>query len=197
MKKEFQSIYDEIAELMGSALDDSAHSYRTFSFASIEEKYPKVRTVVLRDFSKENNYFEFHSDMRSPKIKELKNNNNFSSMFYCSEKKVQIRYSGKVKIFSNCKESEARWTKVSPSSKRCYLGPYSPSESLSEYHPNIPSNVKFKNPSEEEALSGYKNFVIIRCTFDNIDYLKLKYSGHFRCNFKINDKIITANWVAP
>ena len=73
----------------------------------------------------------------------------------------------------------------------------SPSESLSEYHPNIPESVQFKNPSDEESLDGYKNFVIVRCYFDKIDYLKLKYSGHFRCSFMLNESGIDAEWIAP
>lgn len=197
MEKEFQNIYDEIVDLMKSALNDSSHTYRTFSFASIDEKSPKVRTVVLRSFSIKDNYFEFHSDIRSPKLSELKKNKNFSALFYSSETKVQIRFSGKVKTLYNCSETEKRWEQVTPSSKRCYMGPYSPSESLNEYHPNIPENFQFNNPSDEESSAGYKNFVIIRCFFDRLDYLKLKYSGHSRCCFKFYENDIIAEWIAP
>jgi len=197
MKKEFQNIYNEIVGLMQDAISESSHSYRTFSLASVDDKFPKVRTVVLRDFCTKNNYFEFHSDIRSPKLAELKKNNNFSALFYSSQTKVQIRYIGKTKVIYDCSETEKRWDKVTPSSKRCYMGPYSPSESLSEYHPNIPESVQFKNPSDEESLSGYKNFVIIRCYFDRVDYLKLKYSGHYRCNFTLNKNKIDAEWIAP
>jgi len=52
MEKEFQNIYDEIVDLMENAISESAHPYRTFSLASVDDKSPKVRTVVLRDFSK-------------------------------------------------------------------------------------------------------------------------------------------------
>ena len=197
MEKEFQNIYDEIVDLMENAISESAHPYRTFSLASVDDKSPKVRTVVLRDFSKKNNYFEFHSDIRSPKLAELKNNNNFSALFYSSQTKVQIRFNGKTKVFYDCSETKKRWDQVTPSSKRCYMGPYSPSESLSEYHPNIPESVQFKNPSDKESLIGYKNFVIVRCYFDKIDYLKLKYSGHFRCSFMLNESGIDAEWIAP
>jgi|TARA_B100001093_G_scaffold487788_1_gene524361 hypothetical protein len=197
MEKEFQNIYDEIVGLMQDAISESSHAYRTFSLASVDDKSPKVRTVVLRDFNKKNNYFEFHSDIRSPKLTELKNNNNFSALFYSSQNKVQIRFSGKAEVFYNCSETVKRWEQVTPSSKRCYMGPFSPSESLSKYHPNIPESVKFKNPSDKESSAGYKNFVIVRCHFNQVDYLKLKYSGHFRCNFVLSKAKINAEWIAP
>ena len=77
------------------------------------------------------------------------------------------------------------------------MGPFSPSESLEKYHPNIPDDVKFKNPTEQESSVGYNNFVIIRCHFYEIDFLKLKYSGHQRCKFIFDKEKINANWLAP
>ena len=74
LKKEFKEIYEKIESLMSQALKNSAHPYRTFSLASIDEKMPSLRTVVLRDFSLEENHFDCHSDLRSPKIKELNKN---------------------------------------------------------------------------------------------------------------------------
>ena len=76
-KKEFQEIYKKIDDLMSEALKDSSHPYRTFSLATVDEKMPSLRTVVLRDFSLNKQYFDCHSDLRSPKIKELNKNRNF------------------------------------------------------------------------------------------------------------------------
>ena len=196
-KKEFKEIYEKIESLMSEALKDSAHPYRTFSLATIDEKMPNLRTVVLRDFSLESKFFDCHSDLRSPKIKQLEKNNEFSALFYSSEKKIQLRFKGTVEIFHNNSITKQRWDIVTPSSKRCYMGPFSPSESLEEYHPNIPDDVKFKNPSEQESSVGYNNFVIIRCHFYEIDFLKLKYSGHQRCKFIFDKEKINVSWVAP
>ena len=182
---------------MSQALKNSVHPYRTFSLATIDEKMPSLRTVVLRDFSLEENFFDCHSDLRSPKIKQLEKNNEFSALFYSSEKKIQLRFKGTVEIFHKNSITKQRWDNVTPSSKRCYMGPYNPSDRLEEYHPNIPNNVQFKDPIDQESLSGYKNFVIIRCHFYEIDFLKLKYSGHQRCKFIFDKEKINVSWVAP
>ena len=151
LNKEFQEIYEKIEELMIDALKNSAHPFRTFSLASIDEKMPSLRTVVLRDFSIDSRFLDCHSDLRSPKVDELKKNNKFSALFYSTEKKIQLRFKGEVEIFHKNSITKQRWDSVTPSSKRCYMGPFSPSESLEEYHPNIPDDVKFKNPSEQES----------------------------------------------
>ena len=77
LNKEFQEICEKIEELMINALKNSAHSFRTFSLASIDDKMPSLRTVVLRDFSIDNRFLDCHSDLRSPKVEELKKNNKF------------------------------------------------------------------------------------------------------------------------
>ena len=197
LKNEFKEIYEKIEQSMSNALKNSAHPYRTFSLASLDDKMPSLRTVVLRDFSIDDRFFDFHSDVRSPKINQLKKNNKFSALFYSSEKKIQLRFKGAVKIFHKNSITKQRWENITPSSKRCYMGPFSPSESLEEYHPNIPDDVKFKNPSDQESSVGYNNFVIIRCQFHEIDFLKLKYSGHQRCKFIFKKENVKVNWVAP
>ena len=197
LKKEFQEIYEKIEQSMNDALKNSAHPYRTFSLATVDDKMPSVRTVVLRDFSIDNRFLDCHSDLRSPKIKELKKNDKFSALFYSSEKKIQLRFNGRVEIFHKNSITKQRWSNTTPSSKRCYMGPFSPSKTLEEYHPNIPDNVKFKNPSDQESSVGYNNFVIIRCHFKEIDFLKLKYSGHLRCKFVFDEENVEVNWVAP
>ena len=197
LKNEFKEIYEKIEQSMSNALKNSAHPYRTFSLASLEEKMPSLRTVVLRDFSIDDRFFDCHSDVRSPKINQLKNNNKFSALFYSSQKKIQLRFKGIVKIFHKNSITKQRWENITPSSRRCYMGPFSPSESLEEYHPNIPDDVKFKNPSDQESSVGYNNFVIIRCQFHEIDFLKLKYSGHQRCKFIFKKENVKVNWVAP
>jgi len=197
LKKEFKEIKEKIESLMFEALEDSAHPYRTFSLATVDEKMPNLRTVVLRDFSLESNFFDCHSDSRSPKIKQLEKNKEFSALFYSSEKKIQLRFKGTVKIFHKDSTTKQRWDTITPSSKRCYMGPYSPSDILEEYHPNIPDNVQFQDPTDQDSISGYNNFVIIRCHFYEIDFLKLKYSGHQRCKFIFDKKKINVSWVAP
>ena len=197
MKKEFQEKLDDLKSLMKDALKDSKHSFRIFALGSSSNTKPNIRTVVLRDFSLNNRNIDCHSDIRSPKINELNQNNYVEAMFYCSDNKIQARISGNVEIIHNNKETLDRWNSLTESSKRCYLGPYSPSTMLESYHANIPDDFKFKNPTPEQSKIGYKNFVIIRIHFLKIDFLELKYSGHKRIKFDFSNKEISANWIAP
>ena len=56
------------------------------------------RIVVLRKSERENNLLQFHTDLRSPKVDILKNNNNASLVFYDKEEKIQLRVKVTCKI---------------------------------------------------------------------------------------------------
>ena len=44
LKKEFKEIYEKIESLMSEALKDSAHPYRTFSLATIDEEVQRLNS---------------------------------------------------------------------------------------------------------------------------------------------------------
>ena len=77
MNKEFTEIYDFIDGEMSSAVSDYKNPFHLFVIGNSSENIPHIRTVVLRHFSISKKIFEFHSDIRSPKISELKTNPNF------------------------------------------------------------------------------------------------------------------------
>ena len=133
----------------------------------------------------------------SPKVKQLNVNSNFSALFYNPDTKIQLRFSGTTNILHKDESTQKRWIGISNSSRRCYLGPYSPSSTIEEDHPNIPDEFRFGDPKIEETEKGFENFVIVQCKFTSIDYLSLKYSGHSRCRFDFIGKNVSVCWLAP
>jgi hypothetical protein len=197
MNKKFTEIYNSIDDDMTSAVPDYKDPLHLFYIANSSKKIPNIRTVVLRNFSMSKKIFEFHSDIRSPKIKQLNINPNFSALFYNPDKKIQLRFSGITKILHKDASTKKRWSGISNSSRRCYLGPFNPSSTIEDDHPNIPDEFRFGDPKIEETEKGFENFVIVQCQFTSIDYLSLKYSGHSRCRFDFNGKNVSVCWLAP
>ena len=197
MNKKFTEIYNSIDDDMTSAVPDYKDPFHLFYIANSSKKIPNIRTVVLRNFSMSKKIFEFHSDIRSPKIKQLNINPNFSALFYNPDKKIQLRFSGITKILHKDASTKKRWSGISNSSRRCYLGPFNPSSTIEDDHPNIPDEFRFGDPKIEETEKGFENFVIVQCQFTSIDYPSLKYSGHSRCRFDFNGKNVSVCWLAP
>ena len=109
MNKKFTEIYNSIDDNMTSAVPDYKDPFHLFYIATSSEKTPNIRTVVLRSFSMNKNFFEFHSDIRSPKIEQLNINSNFSALFYNPDTKIQLRFSGTTNILHKDESPQKRW----------------------------------------------------------------------------------------
>ena len=59
-------------EELHNAVENGKHDYHCFYLATVSFKTPRLRTVVLRSFDKDENSISFHTDLRSKKIKEMR-----------------------------------------------------------------------------------------------------------------------------
>ena len=82
------------------------------------------------------------------------------SSFYSFTNKGQNNISAKV------------WSNTALQSRKCYMGPYNPSEALDEWHPNIPLEYLKTDPEREHSEQGYANFVHIELKIVELDVLE-------------------------
>ena len=57
--------------------------------------------VVLRKADQQNNFIQYHSDIRSSKIQKIKKNPKCSILFYGKEEKIQLRVKAECEINYN------------------------------------------------------------------------------------------------
>ena len=182
-----KNIYkNELASLF-DAVENSKNLYHTFTFTSINNNFPESRTVVLRDLELDPLKIYFNTDYRSPKIKELINNDLCSTLFYDQKRKVQLRFKCKAVIHYDNDMSKKAWKSTTLQSRKCYMAPYSPSELLDDWHPNIPLEYLKKDPDEKHSQEGYANFAHIELIVLEADVLELHHDGHVRFKVKGDD----------
>ena len=76
-------IVEEIWSHLQKSIKDRNHDFNSAVFTNLDnENLPSSKTIILKNISKENNTLIFHSDYRSPKIKEIKKNNKCLILFY-------------------------------------------------------------------------------------------------------------------
>ena len=78
----FSKIEKKIWELLNTAVNERSSEFRTPVFICGDDKDLDGRVVVLRKADKDKNFIQFHSDIRSSKIKKIKKNPNCSILFY-------------------------------------------------------------------------------------------------------------------
>ena len=194
--EDFSEIEKKIWNLLTEAVKDRSSEFRTPVFICGNDKDLDGRVVVLRKADQKNNFVQFHSDIRSPKIKKIKKNPNCSILFYGKKEKIQLRLKTECEVNFNNEITKESWKKTGHVSRKCYLvtnGPGTVSEK-----PTSGLDSKFDNFdfTKEEGEEGYKNFSVIKCKIKSIEWLYLAAKGHRRAliNFEGSKKF---TWLVP
>jgi len=189
-------IKKKIWSLLTNAVKDRSSDFRTPVFICGNDKDLDGRVVVLRKADQKNNIIQYHSDIRSSKIKKIKKNPSCSMLFYGKEEKIQLRIKATCEVNYNNEISRESWENTGHISRKCYLvtnGPGSLSDKPTSGLDNKFDNFDF---TKEESEAGYKNFCVIRCKIKSIEWLYLAAKGHRRALIDINNpKNFT--WLVP
>jgi len=192
----FADIEKKIWSLLDDAVTNRASPFRVPVFICGSQNDFDGRIVVLRKSDQSNKLLQFHTDIRSDKIKKLKDNNNASILFYDKEEKIQVRVKVKCTINHKNEVTKQSWLKTGHMSRKCYLidnGPGTESNTpTSGLKPEL-DNFEFTMEQSEE---GYKNFTVIQCKIKSLEWLYLAAKGHRRARLEFFD-YTKGYWLVP
>ena len=194
--EDFSEIEKKIWSLLDDAVTNRTSPFRIPVFICGSFNDFDGRIVVLRKSDQSNKLLQFHSDIRSDKIKKLKDNNNASMLFYDKEEKIQVRAKVECTINYENEITKQSWLKTGHMSRKCYLvdnGPGTESDTpTSGLKPKL-DNFEFTMEQSEE---GYKNFTVIQCKIISLEWLYLSAKGHRRARFEFSD-YTKGYWLIP
>ena len=181
----------EAENLISDGVENSKSMFHTPVLSSFVEKTISTRTVVLREFDSKNRTLRFHTDIRSGKIEELKENSISSVHGYDPDLKVQIRLKGKTSLHIDNEISKKAWAESREMSKMCYSVKDSPGNKISSPEP-------FDLIKEEIDIElGYNNFAVLHFSYDSLEFLFLKGAGHRRSLFDWSSDQLESSWLIP
>ena len=155
------------------------------------------RIVVLRNANSDQHTIRFHSDIRSPKVNNLKKNSKVFFIFYDKEEKIQLRVSGDAIINYKNNITKVSWEKTAHMSRKCYLAAHAPGTVSEKPTSGVSDKVENLKYTLEESESGYENFCVIETKIDSIEWLYLAAKGHRRAKFEYSKNNIKKNWLTP
>ena len=190
-----KEIEKKIWDLLSNAVSDRSSEFRTPVFICGNDKNLDGRVVVLRKADRQNNFIQYHSDIRSSKIEKIKKNPNCSILFYGKEEKIQLRIKASCEVNYNNDVTKQSWDKTGHISRKCYLVTNGPGTQSDK--PTSGLEAKFNDFSftKEESETGYKNFCVIKCKIKSIEWLYLAAKGHRRARFEIDNN--KEYWLVP
>ena len=175
-----QSIADELLEnanvLLDAGVTTGNHPFHQFVISTSVDNIPEQRTVVLRQWVLKRRSIIFHTDIRSPKVEQLKSNNNCSVLFYSKPDKMQLRFKCTAHVHYKDRLSDYLYSQTSDSQRECYSYSKAPSIECLE-------TTKEEWLHQSQAITEvdpYENFAACVCNFNELELLYLSYKGHTR-----------------
>tara|TARA_B100000609_G_scaffold193859_1_gene185727 strand:- start:471 stop:1079 length:609 start_codon:yes stop_codon:yes gene_type:complete len=156
-----------------------------------DQNKPNTRNVVLRDFSYDNLTIRFHTDKRSSKIRDIRNNKSICLIGYDKKAKLQIRIDADAYSIDDREILKDIWKKMYPMSRECYRVSKSPGEKIESLN-----EVTF-DEDDETNLIGFDNFAAIQCDIKTIEVLYLSHINHIRAKYTKIDGILKGEWIIP
>lgn len=145
---------------------------------------PQLRIMILRDVSRDARTLRFHTDSRSIKAEQLRQNPATSVLIYDPAAKVQIRMSGKTHFTATGAVADIAWSASTPFARRCYMAEAAPGTPLAEPSSGLPDWIAGKQPEEEQLADYRANFAALLVEVDTIEWLYLANAGHRRARWQ-------------
>ena len=188
---EYNEIYQtlESADLiLNNAVENAKTLFHTLAVSSIDNNQIATRVMVLREFNLKERYIRFHTDYRAAKIDHYSENNSASVLGYDPNLKIQIKLQGSISVHYNDYLTQAAWEGSTTRSKKCYSVKGGSTLEISD-----PKEYDLKDGNIED---GYMNFAVLKFSFNNLEFLHLKSSGHRRALHSWNESF-TSTWLVP
>ena len=160
---------------------------------------PQLRIMILRNLSRGNRAIRFHTDARSIKVEQIRQNPAASVLIYDPSAKVQIRLSGKASLSLTDDTADAAWMGSTPFARRCYMAEAAPGTAMPHPSSGLPEWIQGKQPEEEQLVDYRSNFAALSIKIESIEWLYLANVGHRRARWQFieADNSWQGTWLLP
>lgn len=155
--------------------------FHTGVIATADEGRPELRTVVLRHADAVQKKLFFHTDIRSPKVKQLQLHPQISWLFYEKDIRMQLRLTGTAQLHADDEVAKEAWEQSRLSSRLTYTTS-SPSGTVLSSPELI--NLNQKQVPAELIDIAWKNFCVVETTIQELDWVLLHHNGNRRASFQ-------------
>jgi len=182
-----ESLINDLFKDLERATVDRKHPFRFCYLATTQvDHVPAQRMVVLRSIMPFNKLLIF-TDHRTPKVQEIKLQNQVSLLFYHPDKQLQIRLQANAMIHHQDALCLREWSKLNDHSKTDYQSVIAPGADL----------LDTDGYNSHDASLGSTYFSIISLEPKNIDVLQLQPNGHKRIVGQFESREWTGRRVVP
>ena len=175
--------------LLTRGVKDRRSPFHTPSLATVtSDGMPEIRTVVLRGCDSLSRSLRFHTDTRSAKIAEMREQPQAALHFYDPGAKIQLRVRARLEQLTGEAYASA-WANTRPMSRECYQVTQAPGARLA-----TPADVVFDAAATND---GANHFAPVVAHVRQIEWLYLAARGHRRALFDFSASEPQHSWLVP
>ena len=172
-----EQFLEATSKLVETGIAHSKHPFHEACFATLNSGLVNQRYVVIRRWVLKRQTLMFHTDYRSPKIKQIKANPVTSLLFYSKPDKLQLRFRCISHVHYKNRLAKYMFSKTNASQQACYTFPYVPSSVIQEDTKEHLLESQTKHIKQQDP---YTNFAVCVNNFTALDLLYLHHKGHVR-----------------
>lgn len=191
---------DEVWGLIGTGLTNRHSPAHMPTVGTVDALgAPQLRIMVLRDVLRNARTVRFHTDSRSIKADQIRQNPATSVLIYDHAAKIQIRLSGNTHLMPIGEVADAAWSASTPFARRCYMAEAAPGTPLAEPSSGLPAWIQGKQPEEAQLADYRANFAALLVEIDTIEWLYLANVGHRRARWRWDaaQNSWAGSWLVP
>ncbi len=192
--------FEEAWNLVEAGSTDRNSPAHTPTVGTVDETgAPQLRIMILRDASRDTRTLRFHTDLRSIKAAQVRNNGATSVLFYDMSAKLQIRMSGQTQLLPIGDVADAAWSNSTPFARRCYMAEAAPGLPIAGPSSGLPEWIQGKKPDEAQLADYRPNFATMLVEIQSVEWLYLANAGHRRACWQWQDaqKSWQGTWLVP
>jgi pyridoxamine 5'-phosphate oxidase len=191
-------IHASIWDLLETAAKGTGPGWRLPVLATHSREQCFQRTVVLRGVRRSDGVLQFHTDVRSPKVQQIRNNAKVSLLFYDHQLATQLLLQGTAAIHTRGETADQLWADGTTASLKIYCGSAAPGTVSAAPDANLPPQLVGRIPDRNEIEGGRTNFAALEVHTETVEWLRLSRDGNLRARFSPEAGLpLRAEWVAP
>jgi hypothetical protein len=185
---DLDEVLGQCFDLLDHAAADPSSRWRNLTLATTgTDLSPQARTVVLRAFDRNLRRLDVHTDTRSAKFAELRQQPNAQLHGWDAECATQLRITGMVKLHVGDAAAHEAWQALKPASRATYHVQPGPGTRLAD-----PDAITQGN--KDTALGI---FCVVRMQIVQLEWLHLAQGSHRRARFGWMGDRWSSMWLVP
>ena len=160
------------------------NGFRTMCVATITSNTSAaLRMVVNRKVDEVQKIIYFHTDNRSRKFQDLLIDNRLTLLFYDAKQRIQIVAYATAQFHTNDAVAQDRWRATGAKARLSYMTIDPPNTRSNEATLGYDDRFAENLPTDDESNLYQKNFSVVACYINQLEFLYLNFTGNYKANF--------------